>query len=284
MYGKFFASTFSGSMFGAGPDVFAVWGYVIANAWDAAVELNPALLAATLGTTPERVEAAIGYLTSPDPHSRNPAEQGRRLVHEGAFSYRVVSHEIYRTIRSEDDRRAYNREAQQKSRANKKRRAAAGSNGSSLTETESNGSSLTVNDLSALSAQTEAEAEAEADPDPPLIPPSGGNGTTEPPKASKPSKRAKVELPTGWKPSEAHRAYANQHGVVDLDLEADAFAAHHEAKGSLFADWDAAFRTWLSNRVRWNRERGTGHGGPVNTRPMQPSHGRTGFENARIAR
>ena len=52
MYGKIFASTFTGSMFGAGSDVFAVWGYVIANAQDSRIELNPRMLASTLGSTP----------------------------------------------------------------------------------------------------------------------------------------------------------------------------------------------------------------------------------------
>lgn len=149
-------------MFGAGPDVFALWGYVIAHAVDAAVELNPPHLAATLGTTPERIVTAINYLTQVDPHSRNPQQEGRRLVHENGFQYRVISHDIYRKIRSEDERRAYNREAQKKSRAKRRKE-------STVVNTDVNDSqkmSKPVNvgqQMSALSAHTEAEADTEAE-------------------------------------------------------------------------------------------------------------------------
>jgi hypothetical protein len=88
-------------MFGAGADVFAVWAYVIANCQDFTIELNPSLLAAIIGSDKAAIESAISsisYLCSPDPDSQNPAEDGRRLMHEAAFQYRVVSHKVYRAI------------------------------------------------------------------------------------------------------------------------------------------------------------------------------------------
>lgn len=35
-----------------------------------------------------------------------------------------------------------------------------------------------------------------------------------------------------------------------------AFKNHHAAKGSMFADWDAAWRTWVDNQVKWDTQRG----------------------------
>jgi hypothetical protein len=35
-----------------------------------------------------------------------------------------------------------------------------------------------------------------------------------------------------------------------------AFKNYHAAKGSQFADWDAAWRTWVDNQVKWDTERG----------------------------
>lgn len=116
MYGKFFASAFTGSMLGAGPDVFAVWGYVIANANGGQVELNPKLLGAMIGCDPERIEAAIEYLCKEDKNSRSPDEGGRRLVREGQFAYRVVNHALYLGIKNNDGLREYNRIAKRKSR------------------------------------------------------------------------------------------------------------------------------------------------------------------------
>jgi hypothetical protein len=120
MYGKFFSTTFTGSMFGAGADVFALWGYVIANTIDSTIELNPMLLAATIGSTPEKIKAAIEFLCRPDPQSRNPEHEGCRLLHESGFQYHVVSHALYRALRNDEERRAYNRSKQQESRARRK--------------------------------------------------------------------------------------------------------------------------------------------------------------------
>src|SRR4051812_47815562 len=98
-YGKFFTSCFSGSMVGAGANVFALWGYVIAHAIDGQVEVNPRLVALTIGMTLDDLTKSLAFLCAPDPESRNKDEEGRRLVKEGQFAYRVVSHAIYRAMR-----------------------------------------------------------------------------------------------------------------------------------------------------------------------------------------
>lgn len=154
MYGKYFASTFTGSMFGAGCEVFALWGYVIAMAVDGTVELNPAYLSAVLGTTPEQVKSALHVLLSPDPQSRTPTERGARLVHNSGFTYTVVNHAIYRAIRNEEERRAYNRDAKRKERAKTPTKS-----GKSRVKP----SVIDKSPLSNLSAHTETEAEAETE-------------------------------------------------------------------------------------------------------------------------
>lgn len=117
MYGKWFASTYTGSMMGAGAAVFAVWGWAIANAGPSGVvEINPKLLAAVIGEPESTIEEAVNYLLTPDPSSRSSAEGGRRLIHEGGFQYRIVNHAVYRAIRDEEQRREYNRKKQAESR------------------------------------------------------------------------------------------------------------------------------------------------------------------------
>ncbi len=120
MYGKHYESTYTGSMYGAGLAVFAVWGYVIAHTRAGSVELNPKQLADTLGGSVEEVAKAIEFLCSPDPASRCKDSHGSRLVKEGQFQYKVPSYEIYRELRDEDDRREYNRRKQQEYRQKKK--------------------------------------------------------------------------------------------------------------------------------------------------------------------
>ena len=119
MYGKIFESLYEGSMVGAGPTIFAVWGYCIAKAdSNGIVILNPALLAPIIGTSRVDVEQAIEYLTSPDPHSKNPEHEGRRLINVSGYAYTVVSHAIYRDIKTNQDRREYMREYMRKRRGN----------------------------------------------------------------------------------------------------------------------------------------------------------------------
>jgi hypothetical protein len=110
MYGKWYASTFTGSLLGSGPIVISVWSYVIAHAVNGAVELNPLLIATVIGgITPEQVQVAIDELCAPDPKSRSKNEGGRRLVREGEYQYRVVNHAAYRKMRDNTELREYNR-------------------------------------------------------------------------------------------------------------------------------------------------------------------------------
>ena len=119
MYGKIFESLYEGSMVGAGPTIFAVWGYCIAKADSSGIViLNPALLAPIIGTSRVDVEQAIEYLTSPDPNSKNPEHEGRRLINMSGYAYTVVSHAIYRDIKNNQDRREYMREYMRKRRGN----------------------------------------------------------------------------------------------------------------------------------------------------------------------
>lgn len=110
MYGKIFETVFTGSLYGSGPTVFAVWAYVIATAKPPGVcELNPKLLAGTFGCDVQQVRDAIQVLCEPDDDSRNNEEEGRRLIHLEAFQYRVVSFDKYRLMVSMDEKREADR-------------------------------------------------------------------------------------------------------------------------------------------------------------------------------
>ena len=61
-------------------------------------------------------------------------------------------------------------------------------------------------------------------------------------------------MPSGFGPSEAHREFASVN-AIDLGHEFRRFVNHHEAKGSVFASWSAALRTWLENAVTYRQQR-----------------------------
>ncbi len=80
-------------------------------------------------------------------------------------------------------------------------------------------------------------------------------------KADKaPSTRRVHPLPSDWSPRSDERVKAVADGL-DCDREAEAFRDHHAAKGSRMTDWDAAFRTWLRNAVKFASVRGPQRGG-----------------------
>ena len=89
----------------------------------------------------------------------------------------------------------------------------------------------------------------------------------EPSAPAKPTRarrlRADVPLPADWQPTQAHADKARAKRL-DLTHEADQFRNDALAKGKHFADWSAAFHTWLGNAAKWRDERGnTRQGGPT---------------------
>ena len=148
-FGKIFESTYTGSMVGSGPVVFAVWGYVIANTRPpGVVEINPIILAAMLGSTTESVQNALDFLQAEDARSRSKECGGRRLVGIGEFIYSVPTWQRYREARNDDERKEYMRDYMREYRLKIK---------------ETDVVKQCVNSSKPQLAKAEAEAEAEAE-------------------------------------------------------------------------------------------------------------------------
>jgi hypothetical protein len=78
-YVKVFQTMYTGSLYGAGMHVFAVWGWILAHKDESGVvEINPKLVANELGGTDQQVQETVNYLCAPDPNSRSTEEEGRR--------------------------------------------------------------------------------------------------------------------------------------------------------------------------------------------------------------
>jgi hypothetical protein len=123
---------------------------------DGFVDKHPRAIAEEVGLTVEQVRVALDNLESPDPESRTPDEDGRRIVRTDehrTWGWRIVNYEKYRAIRNEEDRRAQNKAAQARRRDRVK---SADSHDSRLTASARQ-------HRSAASAHAEAEAEAEGD-------------------------------------------------------------------------------------------------------------------------
>lgn len=85
------------------------------------------------------------------------------------------------------------------------------------------------------------------------------------PPPKKPKKRA-CQIPENWVPNEKNIAHALSKNFTEQEIkdEADRFRDHKLQNATTHVDWDAAWRTWISNARRFSGGRGvagTAYGG-----------------------
>ncbi|MEO6601934.1 MAG: hypothetical protein ABIQ16_18795, partial [Polyangiaceae bacterium] len=123
-------------------------------------------------------------------------------------------------------------------------------------------------------APQEQEKEQEKEQEP-SFPEPGSESQGRPTKPSRRTRRSgEVLRDPAWAPSAAHLSYAKELGVIDVDLQAERFRNHHDAKGSQFKSWDAAFRTWLGNAIEFGRNGSRAGPGKVGVPAKDPRVGR----------
>ena len=83
------------------------------------------------------------------------------------------------------------------------------------------------------------------------------------PKPNTKRARARTSISEEAQPSERQSADASSAGLGRGAFREQwgKFRDHHRAKGSLMADWDAAWRTWLGNRGQFQPRAGPPRGG-----------------------
>lgn len=78
--------------------------------------------------------------------------------------------------------------------------------------------------------------------------------------------RTRTIFPVGWIPDQEQISYAQKRGfnTTQLALMWEAFGNHHTSRGNLMADWAAAWRTWVTNEIKFSANRkGNGNGRTV---------------------
>lgn len=155
---------FTGSMRGK-TDLIVVFLNILCHAdRDGIADIHWRVIAEETGLSIKKTRAAIKILESPDPESRSPEQEGRRLLRvddHREWGWQIINYIKYREMRSEEDRRLYMREYMAKKRAVNKIA------NEQLTE-------LTGKQELAELAKVEVEVEGEVDTDNPPLPPKGG--------------------------------------------------------------------------------------------------------------
>lgn len=122
MYGKLFAQMYDGTLATKGPwQALATFQQLIILAdKHGTVDMTAEAIARRTTFPLEVIRLGLSELEKPDPDSRTPDEEGRRIVRlsdHRPWGWRIVNHSHYRKIRSEDDRREYHKLYQRERRA-----------------------------------------------------------------------------------------------------------------------------------------------------------------------
>lgn len=118
MYGKIFGSMFTGSMRGKGVAQLVFVNMLATCTENGICDKTPLAIAEEIGFPLEEVNQSIQYLSSPDPMSRSPLEEGRRIIlldDHRQWGWSIVNHEYYRALNKQIERRYQWRESKRRS-------------------------------------------------------------------------------------------------------------------------------------------------------------------------
>lgn len=188
-------------------------------------------------------QAVLRKLQEPDPNSNIRVHEGRRIIPiseieeiPGNRGYWVVNRHYYKKLAS----RSSKLEADRLRIAEKRVHGKVNKNDSVA---DSRDQSRKVANVAQARGNRQ---EVEDNNTPPCIPPKG-----EIPKKSKRGSQVPANFPV----TADMRAYAQRLGVAAVDAETEQFLDHHRARGTVFRDWQAAWRTWMRNSVKFSKGR-----------------------------
>jgi hypothetical protein len=116
LYAKLFTSITESSLWSEPKEVRLLFVTMLAKAdQDGFVEASIPGLARVANLTIDETESSLRVLMSPDPYSKNPANEGRRIA-ELPGGFLLLNYEDYRSRRSAEERREYMRQYMQEYR------------------------------------------------------------------------------------------------------------------------------------------------------------------------
>ena len=220
MYAKLFSSLYQGTLRGRSDEILVFTNLLAHCDKEGYVDKHFRAIAEETGISQDRVREAIGILEQPDPESRSPEVEGRRIVRIDdyrAWGWQVVNFLKYRGIRDEEARRETWRKATAKRRAGQP-------------------PSTPVNTRQPSSTHTDTEAEADTD--------------TELPPTKKKSAGKPLTLSRKTGTVDKLKAYAESIGLPESDGEAmhDHWTANGWKNGANpVKDWQAGIRKWKNS-------------------------------------
>jgi hypothetical protein len=122
MYGKVFDTMYNGTLYGKWEAIVTFQQMIVLCDADGVVDMTPEAMASRTSIPLEIIKKGISVLEAPDPYSRTPGQEGRRIeLIDGhrPWGWHIVNHEKYKMLVDADTVREQNKERQRKHRASK---------------------------------------------------------------------------------------------------------------------------------------------------------------------
>lgn len=123
MYGKVFESIYDGTLYGHWEAIVTMQQLVVLASADGVVDMTPQAIAARTSIPLEIITKGLKTLSEPDPYTRTPGEEGRRIVLLDAhrpWGWRLVNHGKYKRLRNMAEKREADRQRQSEKRSKSK--------------------------------------------------------------------------------------------------------------------------------------------------------------------
>ena len=133
MYGKVFTSIYQGTLYGQWEALVTFIQMIVLCDADGMIDMTPHAISARTSIPLDIIMKGIGVLEAPDPYSRTPDQEGRRIERIDAhrpWGWHIVNHDMYMRLQDADMVRAQTKERVRKHRLAKE----------SVTVTDGNGS------------------------------------------------------------------------------------------------------------------------------------------------
>ncbi|NBW19744.1 MAG: hypothetical protein EBR82_68405 [Caulobacteraceae bacterium] len=293
-YTKLFKSILASSIWSEDDQTRIVWITLLAMA-DKHGEVHASVpgLARLAGVPIAATETALQRFLSPDPYSRTPDNEGRRLLPmEGGW--RIANHAKYRLMASREDEKAKTAARVAAHRAKRAEPVGIGGDAVKTGDTVTDrykalqgvtdplqqgvGNGVVTQTMHIADTDTDTETkDALGDTNPLDVGGAGGETVAQPPQ-DKPAAKAKARKPA---PPfvEPKREELDLHAAkIGLPpREVDKFVAYHSARGWMLGSrkmksWPQAMVTW---KLNWEERNGQhGHTGSGSHRPLTPAEQR----------
>ena len=107
MYGKIFDSMYEGTLYGHWEAIVSLQQMLVLCNQDGVIDMTPQAIAARTSIPYDIIAKGIATLSEPDPYSRTPDEEGRRIIlldEHRPWGWRIVNYEKYQQIKNRKEK------------------------------------------------------------------------------------------------------------------------------------------------------------------------------------